>query len=61
MPINLLGNWLSVDAQIRSICSSARVAICLDRYTVKLRPSGAMRLRKHGHGFELPTIVCSLF
>jgi len=34
-----------------------REGYCLNHlYTAKLRPSGAMRLRRRGHHFELPTI-----
>ena len=36
---------------------SSRKGHCLSHlYTVKLRPSGAMQLRTHGHDYELPAV-----
>jgi len=61
--------WLVL---VNALDSVGRYLHCLSHlYTVKFRPSGAMRLRICGHCFELPTIryefnkrnfvVCLLF
>jgi len=50
-------NTLAENAHYHLFKHSCRQAHCLNHlYSVKTRPPGAMRLRTHGHDFELPIL-----